>query len=433
MRIVVVGAYGLIGSYVTARLLADGHGVVGVGRDLVQARRRFPTVDWRAADLRTATAADWTALLADADAVVNCAGALQDGPRDDLKAVHADAVARLVEACEATGARLVHISAAGVAAGRVDPFGATKQLAESLIAQSRIDWIVLKPGLVIAPAAYGGTALLRALAAFPLAIPAVHANARVQVVAADDVAAAVSIAVRPDTPPGQSLDLVHAEPVALADLLTRLRGWLGLGPAPVVALPAAVAAIPAKAADALAFLGWRSPMRSAALQQLRLGVAGNAADAARLDLEPKSLDQILAAMPSGVQERWFAKAWLAKPLILATLSAFWLVSGLIGLTVGRAAAVALLTSADMPQPLAQPLAQAFVVGGGIVDVALALMVAHRRTARLALLGMIAVTAAYLTGGAIVRPDLWLDPLGPLVKSIPAAVLALAALALLDER
>ncbi|MBI1683874.1 SDR family oxidoreductase [Caulobacter hibisci] len=429
MRIVVIGAYGLIGSYVTARLLADGHAVVGVGRDLVQARRRFPAVDWKAADLRTASIADWTALLAGADAVVNCAGALQDGPRDDLKAVHAAAVARIVEACEATGTRLVHISAVGVAPGRADPFGATKQLAEALIAQSRIAWIVLRPGLVIAPAAYGGTALLRALAAFPLLIPAVHAQARVQTVAADEVAAAVALAVQPETPAGQSLDLVHAEQVPLADILTRLRAWIGLAPAPVLNLPAALAAIPAKVADALAFLGWRSPLRSTALEQLSLGVAGNAADAERLGLSLKSLDQTLAAMPSGVQERWFAKAWLAKPLILATLCAFWLVSGLIGLTVSRDAAIALLTSAHLPEPLAQ----AFVVGGGVVDVALALLVAHRRTARLALLGMIAVTIGYLTGGAIVRPDLWLDPLGPLVKSIPAAVLALAALAILDER
>jgi uncharacterized protein YbjT (DUF2867 family) len=33
MRVVVVGAYGLLGGYVTARLLRDGHQVVGVGRD----------------------------------------------------------------------------------------------------------------------------------------------------------------------------------------------------------------------------------------------------------------------------------------------------------------------------------------------------------------------------------------------------------------
>jgi hypothetical protein len=39
----------------------------------------------------------------------------------------------------------------------------------------------------------------------------------------------------------------------------------------------------------------------------------------------------------------------------------------------------------------------------------------------------------LLGGALMRPDPWLDPMGPLLKSIPAAFLALAALATLDER
>lgn len=47
--------------------------------------------------------------------------------------------------------------------------------------------------------------------------------------------------------------------------------------------------------------------------------------------------------------------------------------------------------------------------------------------------MLVVTAGYLIGGALVRPDLWLDPMGPLLKSIPAAFLALAALTTLDER
>jgi uncharacterized protein YbjT (DUF2867 family) len=40
MRIAVIGAYGLIGSYVAARLLADGHEVIGIGRDITTAARR---------------------------------------------------------------------------------------------------------------------------------------------------------------------------------------------------------------------------------------------------------------------------------------------------------------------------------------------------------------------------------------------------------
>ncbi len=59
--------------------------------------------------------------------------------------------------------------------------------------------------------------------------------------------------------------------------------------------------------------------------------------------------------------------------------------------------------------------------------------APSRAARLALIGMIAVSLAYLAGATIWRPDLWGDPLGPLMKVWPAAILALAALAIMDER
>src|SRR3712207_515245 len=44
------GAYGLIGSYVAARLHADGHQIVGAGRSLGGARRRGPHYAWVEAD-----------------------------------------------------------------------------------------------------------------------------------------------------------------------------------------------------------------------------------------------------------------------------------------------------------------------------------------------------------------------------------------------
>lgn len=430
MRVAVIGAYGLIGSYVSARLVAEGHDVIGVGRDLTQARRRFANLHWKQADLATASLADWTALLDGVAAVVNCAGALQDSLRDDLNAVHVEGVRRLARACQAQGARLIHISAAGVEAGKPTAFNTTKHAAETLLAEcAGLDWIVLRPGLVIGPAAYGGTALLRGLAGFPGFAPVVHGDSRVQVVSADDVAAAVVRCLAPDAPLRQRLDLVDAEAVSLKDLVSRLRAWLGFPAAPVVDLPPVLARITAAGADALALLGWRSPMRTAALAQLRMGVRGEAADAARLGLQLKSLDALLAAMPSGVQERWFARAYFAKPLILAVLFAFWLASGLIGVTAGFEPAVATLTTAGV----SRDLAVAAVIGGSVADIALALLVAHRRTAGLALKGMLLVTAGYLLGGALVRPDLWLDPLGPLVKSIPAAMLAIAALTTLEER
>ena len=79
------------------------------------------------------------------------------------------------------------------------------------------------------------------------------------------------------------------------------------------------------------------------------------------------------------------------------------------------------------------MAQGAVAAGGVIDIALAALACARRTAPLALKGMVAATIVYLAGASIVRPELWTDPLGPLVKTLPAAVLALAVLAMMSER
>lgn len=427
MRIVVVGAYGLIGGYVTARLARAGHAVVGVGRSIEVPARRFPFATWKKAELRTATVQDWGLLLDGADAVVNCAGALQDGPRDDLDAVHREAVARMAEACARAGVRrFVQISAIGVDDPR-DRFGQTKQAADAVLAGSSLDWTILRPGLVLAPAAYGGSALLRGLAAFPLFVPAIHAGAVVQVTAVEDLAEAVACAAASAAATRQVVDLVAPEATTLRDIILALRAWLGIAPAPVWSVPAWAARAVARTADGLALLGWRSPMRSTSLGQLAGGLTGDASSAtALLGRAPRGLRDILAA-PSGVQERWFARLYFIKPAAIATLSAFWIVSGMIGLA--RMDAAAGLLAGAMPEALAR----AVVVGGGIADIGLGLAVLARRTAPTALAGMMLVTAAYLAGGAIWTPQLWADPLGPLIKSIPAALLALATLAMMDER
>jgi len=64
---------------------------------------------------------------------------------------------------------------------------------------------------------------------------------------------------------------------------------------------------------------------------------------------------------------------------------------------------------------------------------LGLMVCFSRTAPLALKGMVLVTGAYVVGGTLWRRDLWFDPLGPLLKTLPGGVLALMTLAVMDDR
>ncbi|ANT51606.1 SDR family oxidoreductase [Mesorhizobium amorphae] len=431
MKVLVLGGYGLIGEALIGRLLRDGHHVAGLGRDVLDAERRRPAVRWIAADMsRLLAAQDWLPVVAGMDVVVNAAGALQDGARDHLDAVHRGSVVALVAACEQAGVRrFVQISAIGADLASANPFFSTKAAGDKAVASSSLEWTILRPGLVIAPAAYGGTALLRALAAFPCFVPAVLSRQPIQTVSVTDVAEAVSRAVAGSLPPRLGVDLVESEARSLADVLSAFRAWLGLPQARVVPIPAILGRLAGAGADVLGKLGWRSPLRSSALAALADGVTGNAQSWNDVcDHKLQSLEATLADMPAHVQERWFARLWLAKPVIFACLSLFWLASGIIGL-IRQDEAADILVSRGVPANLAHIP----VLVGSAADILVGAAVLVRSLARPALLAMIAITLFYLAASTLLAPDLWLAPLGPLVKTIPALCLVLVALAVLDER
>src|SRR5215471_12920088 len=110
MRVLVIGATGLIGSAAVARLASTGHTVIAVVRANDRATRRLPASGTVVLDLERATEPDhWRPHLAGIDAVVNCAGLLQAHP-DTLRRVQGDAVGALFAACAAAGVRrVVHV------------------------------------------------------------------------------------------------------------------------------------------------------------------------------------------------------------------------------------------------------------------------------------------------------------------------------------
>jgi uncharacterized protein YbjT (DUF2867 family) len=433
LRILVLGAYGLIGRAVADCLAEAGHAVTGLGRDTRAAARSRPHIAWMDRDIAACRdPADWAPLLAGMDVVVNCAGALQDGPRDDVAAVQRDAMRALFAACAPAGVRrIVQVSAAGAAAGAPTAFMRTKAEADAALAACGVGWVVLRPGLVLGADAYGATALLRALAAWPAAIPLPLplAEARVQTVAAGEVARAVLAAAEGRLPSGRAYDLVEEDSHSLAELLAALRAWTGRRPARVVPAPAALARGVAAACDVLGWLGWRTPLRTTALAEIGRGVRGDPRPWAEATGRPVGpLAETLRRQLATVQEKWFGGMWLLKPVLVGGLAAFWLASGAIAL-LHPAAAAAVLTTRGFPEAPAL----AAVLGGALLDLLLGLAVLVRRSMSAAALGMLATSLAYLAGGTLLAPDLWGDPLGPLVKVLPAMLPAAVLLAIAEER
>ncbi|MCD2173203.1 SDR family oxidoreductase [Rhizobium sp. C4] len=427
MNILILGATGFIGSHIAAKLAAEGHTVTGLGRDTARLAARMPQIAWVRADLSNLlTAESWKGLLEHQEIVVNCAGALQDGLSDHLKDVQTRAQLALHDAAGSAGLKLlIQISADTSGPAGETEFLATKRAADEALAESGLPHVILRPVLVIGRNAFGGTALLRALAAAPAILPLVHTASPVATVTLDDVAKAVSLCIKGEIATGSDLTLA-GQTGTLASLVRDHRAWLGLPPAPTVSLPAFAAAPVSGIADALGWLGWRSPLRSTAMAVMRHGVSADDKGAAPpFPLEAAST--FIARIPAGAQDLWFARLYLLKPLILFCLSAFWLASGLIPLLDPSRAA------GHFEAYMGQTAALGLTVATCLIDTVLGLAVLYRPRTRLALWGMILVTLGYLAGSLLLEPALWLDPLGPMVKTVPSLVLTLVALAILDER
>ena len=94
MKVAVIGGTGLIGSAIVAHLSSRGHSVVAMSRTAGDADPKATPVD-----LNKATSPSyWVHCLGGVEAVVNCAGVLQDSPKDSM--VHHHGIANLFAACE---------------------------------------------------------------------------------------------------------------------------------------------------------------------------------------------------------------------------------------------------------------------------------------------------------------------------------------------
>lgn len=430
MRVLVLGGYGFIGLELARALAALGHEVVGAGRDPAVGERLMPNATWRHADLARLTAPeDWAPLLVGVEAIVNAAGALQDGARDDLEAVHHRSIAALVAAAERAGVRrFVQISAPGATADASTAFLRTKAAGDAAVRASTLDWTVLKPGLVIGRNAFGGTALLRMLAGFPLIQPLAHGDARLQTVSIDDVTDAVVRAVQGDAAARTEYDLVEDEAHSLRDIVKAMRRQLGFSPARAeIAAPDIMSAAIVALADLAGALGWRTSLRSTAMKVIRENVLGDPAPWRAVIGQPLSpLSKTLSLLPSTAQERLYARFQLALPIVIVALSGFWMISGFIGAAqLDRAAAL-------LPQ-LDDGPARALVLGGAGLDLLVGGMLLWRKTTRVGAMLSAAVATLYLALGTLLAPQIWSDPLGAYVKVIPVIAFSLLLALVLEER
>src|SRR3954452_14721884 len=320
MKVAIVGGTGLIGSAVAARLSSRGHSIVSLSRSAADAGANGVAVDISKAN----SSSYWLPYLKGVEAIVNCAGVLQDGPYESVAMVHRRGIASLFAACEQLGIRrVIHFSAIGVDRETPTAFSETKLAGDNALMERDLDWVILRPSVVFGHAAFGASALMRGLAALPV-VPVMPNTGELQIVLLEDVVRAVEYFLRPGSPARRIVELVGPDRYSFNEIISRIRRWYRWPPAREIHLPDFAASAMYKLGDIVSVLGWRPPVRTNAQLEIARGAVGDVGNMKQLGLNPQSLSEFFAREPASVQERWFARMYFVKPLLFATLSLFWI-------------------------------------------------------------------------------------------------------------
>lgn len=420
MRVLVLGADGFIGRHILFALRSAGHQpVASARRASALAWMGFEVFPADLTDPATHDPAFWRPALAAATSLINAAGLLT-GSEAAFEAVHVTAPQAAYRAL--AGGRAVLISAVGIEAET--RFAYWRRQGEAVADAAGVT--ILRPGLVLADTSYGGSSLIRALAALPWRTPVIGDGQQpFNPIHANDLAQVVLRCL--ENPPGPGpWDVGGPEVVTQGQLTTLYRAWLGRPGTRLLAVPIPLARMLGRLGDALRL----GPLSQTSVAQLQAGVLSHPAPLTeKLGPLGRSFSTFLAARPPGTQDLWQARLYLLKPAIRLGLGLMWFVSGLLGLLLPPGAFLPLLTQAPFA---AATLTTAGRIGG-VADLALAYALLPNWRPVTVGWAQFAVTLAYTAGLSLMAPAAWVEPLAGLLKNLPVLLLVLTHIALAEER
>jgi uncharacterized protein YbjT (DUF2867 family) len=404
MRVLVLGASGLIGRHVAACLEAAGDVVVRAGRS---SDVRIDLAD---------PATPWPRHLENVDAVVNAVGIFREGDRATFEAVHVEGPARLFDACVGAGVRrVVQVSALGADASATTPFHRSKLAADERLLSLPLDATVVQPSLVFSAEGASAQLFLR-LAALPVIPLPAGGPQPIQPVHIDDAAAAICALVH--APPrvwrGRRVPLDGPRALTLRQFMLAVRSQLHIAGQPTCVVPRPLM-------HALARLGDRVPGAMFDSDAWSMLERGNVAD-------PTAISRLLGRQPLPA-EHWIGETlaprlrlqaqmpWL-KAMLRITLAAVWIWTAFVSVFVYPLAdSIALLLRAGLPAALTLP-ALWLAAGLDLVLGVLTLAPLAERARRWLWAAQALLIIAYTAVITARLPEFWSHPYGPLSKNLP---------------
>jgi NADH dehydrogenase len=168
-------------------------------------------------------------LVAGADAVVHLVGIIAEVGRQTFDRVHVQGTRLMVAAARETGIRkFVQMSALGARHDqRATAYHQSKAAAEQTVATGGVPYVTLRPSLIVAPGNEVLGMMVGMLRLSPLVPVIGNGLYQLQPIAADDVAAAIALAVEDDSITGV-FEIAGSEPLTYHQILDQLEDALGV-------------------------------------------------------------------------------------------------------------------------------------------------------------------------------------------------------------
>lgn len=421
MRILLLGATGLIGSRLGQVLVQAGHELIlgvrdpdgfdsarhGIGREHVL---RVVRVDFS----RDHDPEDWLGRLDGIDVVVNAVGIISEAPGQDFESIHVRAPAALFRACaQRRVRRVVQISALGADSGAVSAYHLSKRAADEVLLATGLSAVVVQPSLVFAPGG-ASTGLFASLAALPLVPVPGQGRQCVQPVHLDDLCALLLACIGHPHPP-RCVKAVGPEPMELREYLLQLRQLMALGHAPILPVPGTLVSVGSRLGGVLP----GPSVEPETLGMLERGACGDPGPmAGLLGRQPRPVAEFDPAGAMPARAVGARLGWLL-PLMRLSLAVMWIFTGVVSLGIYPVEqSLALLARTG----LHGEMALVALYGAAALDIALGIGTVALRRRVWVYRAQLALIAGYTLLITVFLPEYWLHPYGPILKNLPVLAL-----------
>ena len=218
MRIAVTGGTGFVGRHLIERLVASGHQAVCVARQPQPPVHGVPVTSADVADVDSLRRA-----CEGCDAIVHLAGINRAKGAQTFERVHVEGTRNVVAAARAVGAsKVLTLSFLKARPDCSSRYHETKWESEQIVAQSGLDYVVLKAGVVFGPGDGMVANIWRAIRILPVFGAVGFRPTMISPVWVGDVAEILSAGATSSALTRQTVSVLGPEAIVLADAVRRV-------------------------------------------------------------------------------------------------------------------------------------------------------------------------------------------------------------------